>query len=231
MSFSGVDIVRLELRGQFILLCYIILYYTIIIYYYIISLYHVTFLWWWWCTFLLIDDVPKIRAKEWAWVGEGWRHYLIYWTEDPKDTDKNGLKWVEKAGEGSSVLRGGTGRHGSPLCTTTSKLQLKYRTTITQNHQKSRLILSLTTTELKKPHPTRLVGGAHMQSRLVFHPHVVDKNSGGISWEQGVPAPHQGHSPSFQFQEDKSPQLLAAKTRGEEIELVEEISGAPDSSS
>ena len=28
------------------------------------------------------------------------------------------------------------GRHGSPLCTTTSKLQLKHRTTITQECQK-----------------------------------------------------------------------------------------------
>ena len=31
---------------------------------------------------------------------------------------------------------GTIGKHGSPLLTTTSKLQLKYRTTITQNHQK-----------------------------------------------------------------------------------------------
>ena len=32
---------------------------------------------------------------------------------------------------------GGVGRHGSPFCTTVSKLQLNYRTTITQNRQKS----------------------------------------------------------------------------------------------
>ena len=34
------------------------------------------------------------------------------------------------SGKGSDV-----GRQGSPLCTTTSKVQLKYRPTITQNHQ------------------------------------------------------------------------------------------------
>ena len=33
----------------------------------------------------------------------------------------------------------GTGKHGSHPLTTTSKLQLTYRTTITQNHQKSNL--------------------------------------------------------------------------------------------
>ena len=38
---------------------------------------------------------------------------------------------------GASGQDGGVGRHGLPLCTTTSKLQLKYRTTSTQNHQKS----------------------------------------------------------------------------------------------
>ena len=42
---------------------------------------------------------------------------------------------------------------------------------------------SLTTMELKKPHPSRLVEGAQTQNRLVPHPYVVDKNSGGISWD------------------------------------------------
>ena len=45
--------------------------------------------------------------------------------------------------------------------------------------------------ELKKPHPSRLVGGVEMQNRLVPHPRMVDKNSGGISQEQEVPATHQ----------------------------------------
>ena len=43
---------------------------------------------------------------------------------------------------------------------------------------------SLTTTKLKKPHPSRLAGGGEMRRGLVPHPHVVDKNSGGISWEE-----------------------------------------------
>ena len=30
-----------------------------------------------------------------------------------------------------------------------------------------------------------------MQNRLAPHPRVVDKNSGGLSQEPGVPAPHQ----------------------------------------
>ena len=53
-----------------------------------------------------------------------------------------------------------------------------------------------------------------MPNRLVSHPHAVDKNLGGISREQGVPAPHQAPDPGFQSQEDKST-LLAAKTRGD----------------
>ena len=71
---------------------------------------------------------------------------------------------------------------------------------------------SLTIKELKKPHPSRLVGGVKVWNSLVPHPCVVDKNSGGISQEQEVPAPHQAPSPGYQCQEDKSPQLLAAKT-------------------
>ena len=60
---------------------------------------------------------------------------------------------------------GGAGRHGSPLHTTTSKLQLKYRTFITQNCQK------LSWKEVwqlwKKPHLCRLVGGMQTWNRLV----------------------------------------------------------------
>ena len=37
----------------------------------------------------------------------------------------------------TSSQNGSIGRYGSPPATTTSKLQLKNRTTITQNHQKS----------------------------------------------------------------------------------------------
>ena len=47
---------------------------------------------------------------------------------------------------------------------------------------------SLTTTELKKPQLSRLVGGVQTKNELVSHPRVVDKNSEGISWEPGPPA-------------------------------------------
>ena len=61
--------------------------------------------------------------------------------------------------------------------------------------------------ELNKPHPSRLVGGAETQNRLVSHPYVVDENSEGISQEQGVPASVQGSS----ARKISPPQLLAAK--------------------
>ena len=42
---------------------------------------------------------------------------------------------------------------------------------------------SLTTSKLKKPHASRLVGGVQMWNWVVSYPCVVDKNSGGISQE------------------------------------------------
>ena len=72
--------------------------------------------------------------------------------------------------------------------------------------------------ELKKPHPSRLLrGGAQTRNGLIPHPHVEDKNSRGISWEQGVLALLQTPSLGFQGQEDKSPQLLAAKTSRDSV--------------
>ena len=90
-------------------------------------------------------------------------------------------------------------------------------TTLQNNHHAEQSEIewngSLTTTELKKPHLSRLVGVTHTQSGLVPHPCVVDKNLGVTSWQQGVLGPCQTlPSLGFQFQEDKSPQLLAANT-------------------
>ena len=52
---------------------------------------------------------------------------------------------------------------------------------------------NLTTTELKKPHASRLVGGVEMLNGLVLYPPVVDKNLGGIPPNQApklrVPLP------------------------------------------
>ena len=89
---------------------------------------------------------------------------------------------------------------------------------IQNNHQSEpseiKLRGSLTTMELKKPHPSRLVGGEQTRSELVPHPHEMGKNSGGISQEQAGPAPHQAPpSPGFQCPEGKTPQLLAKKSR------------------
>ena len=71
---------------------------------------------------------------------------------------------------------------------------------------------NLTSMELKEPHPSRLVGGMQTQNRLVPHPRVVDKNFRGDISGVRSPSPHRPTSLGFQCQEDKSPQLPAAKT-------------------
>ena len=62
-----------------------------------------------------------------------------------------------------------------------------------------------------------------MWNVLVPYPPVVDKNSGGISWEQGVPA--QG----FSARKISPHNFWLQKPVG--IELEEETSGAPNNSS
>ena len=59
---------------------------------------------------------------------------------------------------------------------------------------------SLTTTGLKKPHPSRLVGGVQTWNGLVPCPCMVDKNLGRISQEWS-PRP----TPGPPVQEDESP--------------------------
>ena len=49
------------------------------------------------------------------------------------------------------------------------KLQLNYKTTITQNHQKIELYGSSTTKELKWLHSSRWVGGAKTQTHAKMH--------------------------------------------------------------
>ena len=71
----------------------------------------------------------------------------------------------------------------------------KITTKIWSNHCSELTEIELNGTELRKPHPSRLVGGAQMQNELVPQPHVVDKHSGGVSREQGVPDPYQAHQP------------------------------------
>ena len=104
-------------------------------------------------------------------------------------------------------------------------------TTKIQNHHHSGLAEielngSLTTTELKKPHPCRLVGEVQTWNGLVAH--CIDKNARGICWEGGVP--------------DTQPVLPAQGSRARKIsphnfwlqtpagiESVEETAGAPSS--
>ena len=81
---------------------------------------------------------------------------------------------------GSSSQDGGTGRHGSPLHTSVSKLQTKIQNNHHSEPSEIRLNGSPTTTELKEPHPSRLAGGVHRWDRLVPHQCVVDKNLEGI---------------------------------------------------
>ena len=78
---------------------------------------------------------------------------------------------------------------------TSSHNHIKITTKIWNNHHSEPLEIklngSLTTIELKKPHPSKLVGGVQMQNGLVPHSHMVDTNLGGVSPDQGIPAPQQ----------------------------------------
>ena len=70
---------------------------------------------------------------------------------------------------------------------------IKITTKIQSNHHSESSEIkvngNLTTTELKKLHSSRLVGGVHMWNGLVSQPRVVGKNLGEISQKQGVPGP------------------------------------------
>ena len=88
---------------------------------------------------------------------------------------------------------------------------------------------SLTTMELKKTPPSGLVGGAQTQNRLVPYLYMVDKNSGGIS---RVRSPNPTSGPPAQgssVRKINPHNFWLHKPAG--IQLVEETSGAPSSSS
>ena len=86
---------------------------------------------------------------------------------------------------------------------------IKITTKLYNNHHSKlseiKLNGSPTTMELKKPHPSRPLGGAEMPKGLVPYPHLLDKNSGGISQEGVVPAQTRLPSTWFKCQEDKAP--------------------------
>ena len=112
---------------------------------------------------------------------------------------------------------------------TSSHNHIKITTKLLNNHHSEPSEIELTTTELKKPHPSRLVEGEETRQGLVPHPHVVDKNLEGISSELGVPVLHQVPSQGFRCQEDKSPNFWLQKLAGTELGKI--TSGAPWSSS
>ena len=85
------------------------------------------------------------------------------------------------------------GKHSSSLCTTTSKLQLKYRRTITREHEKwSWMEVWQLRNWRNHIHPDWSEGCGGRTSWPHTH---VDKNSRGIYWKWGVPDPHQALQP------------------------------------
>ena len=132
----------------------------------------------------------------------------------------------------TSGQHGGVGKHGLPPCTTTSKLHVNYRTTITQNHPSEppiKLNGSPTTMELKKPHPSRLVGGVEMQMDWSqTHVWWIKIQEGWLGNEESQPhtrPPVQGSS----ARKIRSHTFWLQKPAA--IESMEETSGVPSSSS
>ena len=107
------------------------------------------------------------------------------------DTVKNSIELLDA---GTSRQDGSIGKHNLPPHTTTSKLQLKYRTTITQNCQKS-VEWKSENYRIKETTSIQTVGRHADTHGLVPHPCVVGKNSGETSWERDVPAPHKSPQP------------------------------------
>ena len=106
----------------------------------------------------------------------------------------------------------------------------KITTKIQNNHHseptKIKLNGSLTTTELKKPHPSRLVGGVKTWMSW-SHSHWIKIWEGYLRSEESQPHT-KPPNPGFQSQEDKSPQFWLQKPV--RIEPGEETSGSSSSS-
>ena len=64
-----------------------------------------------------------------------------------------------------------------------------------------------------------------MKNGLVPHPRVVDKNLGGIFWEQGVPAPYQAPAQGSSARKISPHNFWLQNQAG--TESVEETSGLP----
>ena len=95
------------------------------------------------------------------------------------------------------------------LAQSQQKLKLNYKTTITQNHQKMELYISLTTKELKKSHSFGQVGGAEMRNRR-SHTHVWWVKIRREISQARDPNPRP-HHPAQGASARKLPELLAIK--------------------
>ena len=84
----------------------------------------------------------------------------------------------------TSCQNGDIGKQACLLAQPQQKLQLHYKTTITQNHQKIKLYRSPITKELKKSHSFRRVGGVETGNKQSI-PLVMDKNQEGYHGSEG----------------------------------------------
>ena len=86
------------------------------------------------------------------------------------------------------VDNGGISKHGLPPHTTTSKLQLNYRTTIIQLFRTTRYGAEWKSYNygIKEETTSRLVGGMETKNGLVPHSHVVGKNPEGYLGSKGT---------------------------------------------
>ena len=130
----------------------------------------------------------------------------------------------------TSSQNGSIGKHNSPPCATILRLQLKYRTTVTQT-VRNQVERKTEKYRCGIKDTTSIQTGKRGRDaeQLVPYPCVVDKNSGGISWEQEVPAHIRYSPPRFSVPGRLSLQnFWLQKPAG--IELVEETSEVPSSS-
>ena len=138
--------------------------------------------------------------------------------------DSAGRLWVlgNETQSSTSAQYGDIRKWALPPHTIQQKLQLDYKTSITQIHQKIELYGSLTTKDLQKPYPSRQVGGVEMQRGVESHRDtkwhwelprhgmcrptstLVDKNQEGHLRIKGPQPQTRPPSPGFQCQEDMS---------------------------
>ena len=109
----------------------------------------------------------------------------------------------------ASCQDGSIGRHGSPLSTTTSKLQLKYRTTISQKQ------VEWKSDNYRSKETTTIQTGRRGTDMEYVDPLIyvwwINIREGYLGNEESQPHT-KPPSPEFQCQEDKSLQFLATKT-------------------